>query len=421
MKEPNYKSIVPENSFIGQYLSHCEAMETAQAYDFWCALWLLSVAVRRSIYVDRPGIPVFLNLYAILVAESGITRKSTAIGVAEKIARRLYEHDPSLLFIQGRVTPREINEQLYEQNKKFKQSHCAIVISELAVGLGVERSTQTLPVLLTDVYDCPATRTAGYIKAGEAITHNDVFVSLLSASTPSWLYKSVNPNVIAGGFTSRCMFIVSSAPKQRIAWATSSTDKTEIILAKLQEIQSAARGYKTINITDGAKKTYSSWYARIKPVDDPFLSSFQGREADHVLRIAAFLCLNDNTYVIQTRHINSALSVVGYIRQSSHALFSEIPEQTRWVSGWNRLRDALLIAGQTGLPRSKLYLTVRTYLDNDEFSALIDVLHEIEAIQLFRVTQPRGRPSEIIRGTKNLTATKTNLRLVERLSSTQLT
>ena len=58
------------------YMSY---VETAESYDFWCAVWAIGDACGRRVYVDRPNIPVYLNWYIILAAESGSTRKSTAI------------------------------------------------------------------------------------------------------------------------------------------------------------------------------------------------------------------------------------------------------------------------------------------------------------------------------------------------------
>jgi len=64
-----------------------EYVETAQAYDFWCALWAIGVGVTRDVYVDRPNAAVYLNWYIILAADSGITRKSTAINSISNLVK----------------------------------------------------------------------------------------------------------------------------------------------------------------------------------------------------------------------------------------------------------------------------------------------------------------------------------------------
>ena len=76
----NYRKLVSSDSFIGQYMEYMSYVETAESYDFWCALWAIGTGVGRDVYVDRPNSPVYLNWYIILAAEAGTTRKSTAIG-----------------------------------------------------------------------------------------------------------------------------------------------------------------------------------------------------------------------------------------------------------------------------------------------------------------------------------------------------
>jgi hypothetical protein len=109
----NYKNIAKPDTFIGQFMQYCEGSETPYAYDFWTALWLLSVCLGRDIVVDRPGAPVFLNIYAILVAESGVTRKSTAVRRVVDFARELT--DERNLLIESKITPEKLEYDLAMQ------------------------------------------------------------------------------------------------------------------------------------------------------------------------------------------------------------------------------------------------------------------------------------------------------------------
>ena len=83
----NYKKLVPPNSFIGQYMEYMSYVETAESYDFWCAVWAIGDTCGRNTYVSRPNTPVYLNWYLILAAESGSTRKSTAIATIAGVVK----------------------------------------------------------------------------------------------------------------------------------------------------------------------------------------------------------------------------------------------------------------------------------------------------------------------------------------------
>jgi hypothetical protein len=69
------------------------------------------------------------------------------------------------------------------------------------------------------------------------------------------------------------------------------------------------------------------------------------------------------------------------------------------------------------IPRHRLYLKCRTHLDNIEFAALIEVLHELGAIQRFEYREGgRGRPTDYIRGTETLLARGVGDRVLERFA-----
>src|SRR5258708_5404574 len=101
----SYSKLVPADSFLGQYMEHMQEQETPQAYDFFCGLWLMSLAMRGCV-VNRPRAPVHMNMYCILAAESGTTRKSSAVRAATKIAREFLGDDAIL--IEAKTTPEQL-------------------------------------------------------------------------------------------------------------------------------------------------------------------------------------------------------------------------------------------------------------------------------------------------------------------------
>ena len=144
----NYKKLVHEDSFIGRYMDYMSYVETAESYDFWCAVWAIGDACGRGVYVDRPNIPVYLNWYIILAAESGSTRKSTAItaiaGVVENIRRPL---------LTGKTSPESLDLLLHEQSRSSGGASVSFAVSELVTTLGKEGYMASMPGLLTDLYD----------------------------------------------------------------------------------------------------------------------------------------------------------------------------------------------------------------------------------------------------------------------------
>ena len=396
----DYNRLVPHDSFMGRYLSYMANQETAYAYDWWCGLWCISSAIARRSYVNRPRAPVYLNLYLILVGDSGVARKTASVSVARRVVHNLLSTVSDLALLDDKVTPEKLDELLHNATEQHGNAQLCIAVPELAVFLGTERYIAHMPTLLTDLYDCPAQRFGGgTITRGSVIQHN-VWINLLSASTPIWLLKTVNPNVVEGGFTSRCYFIVANEPKRQIPWPE---DSDPLLFKDLCEdariIAAEATKHPTIGITDGGRKHFTDWYAARPRSIDPFKQSFESREDAHVLRIAALLCVNDGSWSIDAPHVECAITLLAGVKHTSGTIFETAEAKSKFAQGLDILRTYLITQGMDPLPRSRLYIKCRHQMSFLEFQSLIDVLDEMGAIQRFELKQARGRPTEYIRGT----------------------
>lgn len=402
-----YDRLVPENSFIGRYLRYMRRTETAYAYDWWCSLWALAGACGRDTYVARPRAPVYLNMYLILIGDSGVPRKTTSVITAGNLARDLYRSDDSIGYIDAKTTTERLDLILHERTLEHASAQLAIAIPELAVFMGTEHYVANMPTLLTDLYDCPTFRHGGgTIARGEAIQRN-VWLSLISASTPVWLLKTVNPNVVEGGFTSRCIFVIANKPKQSIPWPEEgeSAQERAMLLSDLKEIRSAARIQGGINLTIEAMAFFRHWYNSRPRANDPYRQSFEAREDAHVLRVAALLSINDQTWLIKHAHIAKAVALVASVKEGSSLIFEGAETRTKFASALDTIRATLISAGMDPVPRSVLSRKLRHWLAYEEASMLLEVMHEVGAVQRFtHRTGERGRPVEYFRGTNILLA-----------------
>ena len=320
--------------------------------------------------------------------------------------------------MDSKVTPEMLDEMLHQRTLDTSSAQLCIAIPELAVFLGIESYTVAMPTLLTDLYDCPTYRHGGgTLIRGECIQRN-VWVSVLSASTPIWLLKSVNPRVVEGGFTSRCLFIVSNTPKRSIPWPDPDVvDLVPQLQDRLRAIRDRAEKQQGITLSRDALDHFSKWYGNRMHAVDPFLQSFEAREDAHVLRVAALLSANDSTWFINEDHIDTAIQLVDDVKQSSGHIFENAESATKLAMGLDIIRAMLISTGMDPIPRHKLFLKARIRLDQIEFSSLLEVLHEVGAIQRFTVAPDgRGRPTEYIRGTNLLLSTGLGETVLERFN-----
>lgn len=392
------------DTFIGTYLRSNEQSETPEIYDFWCAVWSIGNIIGRRTHVNRPRAPVFLNWYVVLVAESGITRKSTAVRTATELVRSNKPHYADI--IEGKTTPEKLEITLGLQTLSQSQAHGIISISELVTFMGRDRATMAMPGLLTDLYDSPLQRNAGGTVSGGGITMRNVFVSLLTASTPAWLQTSINPDVIAGGFTSRCIFVVSDRPKGRIAWPTITEGGVDELKAHIIRMQERLLAYPTIELSASALQTFTRWYNNRQLHDDLYRTSFESREDAHVLRLAACLSINDGTFVIESEHIKIATEVISDAKLSGYQLFSEHrQEHDRLERGIDHLRAVLVSSGMAGISMADLSLRMARYLRGQELRTTLRIMHELALVSRFELrSNGAGRPKTVWRAAPAITA-----------------
>jgi hypothetical protein len=402
-----FKAAIREGTFLDRYMQHMSALETPLAYDFWCGMWLISAAVGRQCYVARPKAPVRLNLYAVLCADAGTTRKSTSVSHAETIL-----HASGIATQYTLYTSSTSPEAFVQRLAKEDVANAAIVVSELVTFLGRETYSMGMPGVLTDLYDCPASRII--TRANETFTLSNVYVTFLSASTPAWLVRAINPDVIEGGFTSRCLFIVANEPKQRVAWPQED-DNADVAVhevgralaniaegaAKCSELGGANGG--AIHITPTAKAAFTKWYEQRQLADqhDPFLSSFEAREDHHVLRVAALLSANEGSFMINAHHIGHAIKIVKLHKGQAARVFGGGKLHHKLVVGIDKLRDYIYKGGVHGVSKTAIIYQVRHFMKAAELDFALAIMHELGMINVYEIPTG-GRQQNVYRGTNRL-------------------
>lgn len=395
----SYAEFNRPDDFIGEYMATMEGQETARAYDFWCAAWLLSIAIGRGCIVDRPRAPVHLNLYAILTADSGVTRKSSAIRYAALIAKDFAAKvKPQMVLVDGPMSMEAFTETMALATEHYGASHVGLVVSELATSLGRGASVAGLPVLLTDLYDCPDSRVGATLSRGSWELKN-VYLSFLSASTPSWLIRAVSPDVIEGGFTSRTLFIHSERRKRPIPWPTkggNENDDRKYFVDYLLRVRERADVRGAIGLDDGAREAFSQWYVKRKSRSDAYRASFASREDAHVLRLAAILSVSRDKWLVEEVDIRKAVRIIEGVREDGAGLFSTIPDDPNQsvLNSIDKVRRLLLDAGVNGIKQKDM-----TTKCGGSVLPILEVMHELRMVDKFEVRLV-GRPSTWWRATR---------------------
>ena len=197
-----------------------------------------------------------------------------------------------------------------------------------------------------------------------------MYVSFLSASTPSWLNRSVNADVIEGGFTSRCIFVVSGRRKRAVAWPSEADARTtdaqvEQLVNRLVEIRRKARHIRSIGISDGGLKTFARWYEQRPESSDAFRGSFESREDAHVLRLAACLAANQDGWRIHSNHIQTSIRLISDAKEAGASIFQGTGVIAKEAQATERLINILIEASTRGLYEPEINNKMRHIVNAD--------------------------------------------------------
>ena len=309
---------------IPAYMRYTAKSEPPDSYHLWSFLAMVASVARRNVWIDMGFGKIYCNVYVVLIGPAGKCRKTTAI----KLAKGVVTGIPDVNFSADSTTRQSLSQTLKElettvtiptEDGKEYYTHCSMTIlsKELSVFLG-EKNLDLL-AFLTDVYDCPSTWVYRTKNQGEDVLQN-VWVSLLGASTPDWLVGALGDSAIGGGFTSRVIFVVEQDVRHKVfRYELTEEERAlgEDIRADLGHV-ALARG--PFSMTEGAAELCAAWYEQVD--NNPLLKDrrFTGyitRKHMHLLKVAMLISLcESNALVIKEDHIARALDYLDAIEPS---------------------------------------------------------------------------------------------------------
>lgn len=394
----NFYNFIKPRTFIYEYMKYCENLETPKDFDFWGAVWIISLILNRHLVINRPNAPLFPNFYITLIADSGECRKSTAINCANDVLSQIIDEKDKINIMTSTTSTARFNYILTKASLEDKKCTIGINCSEFITFY----KNKNIIECFTDLYDCPTERIGyGTFTNGE-INIRNVFVSSFAASTPNYYFKAITKEEIEGGFTSRNIIIPAEAGKRRIAWSESigSTSGSVIIGREIKKF--VANSQIQFNLSAKAIQRYSQWYLRRRKSNDLYTRTFEAREQDFVLKLAAILAVNDKVFEISEEHIQNAIKVIQNVKKKAQKFFNSelyVEEIDTYTKTVERIRDIIHSKGSNGIQHRELYLRVHNSCTSDEYNYIINMMHELGMIEKL---QPYKSKAVIYRETKNL-------------------
>ena len=274
--------------------------------------------------------PIYPNMYVVLVGPSGKCRKGTAMGPGMRFIREM-----GLKIAAESITREALIRELKQSNDTqvdvktgdmFLHASLTIYSQELTVFLGY--NNQALMADLTDWYDCRDTWTYRTKNMGtdEII---GVWVNLIGATTPELLQTTLPRDAIGGGLTSRIIFVFEYN-KSKVTPADFQTKEErelqKTLLADLEKICIMSGEFKC---TERFIEKYTQWYLAYSmgkpPFDDYRFAGYLERRPTHLRKICMILSASRSSeMVIDEVDFDRALEILEMTEKKMPYTFSGV-------------------------------------------------------------------------------------------------
>ena len=337
-------------NWLKGYEEYTDGTESPKMFHLWVGLGTIAAAAQRKIYMDTGFYQVHTNMYIILVAPPGRSRKSTALRLGKGLLKRVSDFGQQAHFSTQASSVAALVKQFLEINNKDHQSLTAFS-SELGSLLGVKSVEMT--DFLVDIYDCEPdwdkqTVSRGLEKIGAP------WFTLLAGTTPQWMGDNLSKTAVEGGFVSRSIFIFNDT-RMRVAFPDMTSEQRKIQKDLAHDLAEIAQKKGVFTFSPDARKFYEEWYEDPKRSDetkDYRVSGYYERKHTHVLKVAMALSLAQNdSLVLQVADIQTALDLLKMIEPGMQRAFSGVGKNI-FSTDIDRIKE--LVIGAKRIPYKQI-------------------------------------------------------------------
>lgn len=379
--------------WIRSYIEYVQFQESPPIFHLWSAISVIAATLNRQTYMDMFYFKPYTNQYIILIAESAMSRKSTAVNTALHIFNSAF---PKQHIASKKVTIESFIKTLGDKSKKTGEASIYLYSTELSVLIGDKINTALLN-RLTELYDCPdfwdnETKTAGIDNL------KNVCINFIACTTPKDLCRM--PEImISGGFGARALFIVSSQRGKPECDPKSKVQNNPLILTIKENLIHDLKLIKKIKgeytFSRESKKFYEMVYNKNfhRKIVDERLHPFQGRLGEHILSIAIILeSAKTDSLIISFESMQESVLLLKQVER-------DMPEGLNYIdSGGNTIAKSMkrclhLIVEYSKkkgrIPHTILLQQMGRRTNAQQLMAIIEHLKEEERIEEIKVERQK--------------------------------
>lgn len=313
---------------LNDYLLYTSTQESPKCYHTWVAFSLVAACLERNVWLDRGFYKVFPNLYTMIIGDSAVYKKSTAVEMGTDLLEELT--DKPVMF-EGQITIPSLIQDIAAEKKDMvtgkyvPNSRVFIIAPELALFLRDELQAREIIYFLTDFYTGKTKPWKKRTVTGKPADIISPCINFIGCSTAEWLAKGLCIEDFGGGFMGRCLFIVPTEPPKRIAHPI-VTEEQKAARGRVMAMLAHARTLRgEYQLTDSAEAFYDNWYTHQPTVSaSDRLRGYYERKATNVLKLALIKAVMDDLMIVDKPEVQWALDMLNSLEPSMGQAFQFI-------------------------------------------------------------------------------------------------
>ena len=310
-------------NFLTELLKVTKIVESPTSYLEWAGYATVAAVMRHRLYIDFPSrrTKVTPNIYVLLVGDSGATRKSTPLKIANFLLKRV----GNTKLIEGRASIQGVLKELAgkkREGKRILEGAAAMLYSEeFAAFLVKDPSTTSI---LTDIYDYKDTHEI-LLKSEDTLKLENVCITLLSATNAAFLQDMFTKTDLYGGLVGRTIFVIEERARHKnlgLHDDTSEKDWDPLIhhLIKLSQMEGP------VVISEQANEYLEQWYNDTDFSWRESKTGYEHRAHTHVMKMALIFaaCEEGFNKEINLSHCERAVELINSYRKNYHQLVATV-------------------------------------------------------------------------------------------------
>lgn len=384
---------VADKGFLRSYVDNCRnTTDAPPEYHIAVGLSILGAAMGNSVRIRAyGGLTVFPNLWMLLIAPSGLMRKSTAL----YIGKNLLQDSVPMRVLPDDWTPEKLIDVLTENPAGL------LVVSEftrLLEQFNKEYMGGAMQ-MLTELHDNPSRWVKERTKTKKKIIEEPA-VSLLGATTLDWLQESVQAKDLRGGFLARFLFLPATDRGQPVKLQSAS--RHAVWLAQKDHLVNVAELRGEANYDD-VFDVYEDWLgpyqmgAEMKMRGDDRHADLIGlysRSGVTALRLAMIFQASRRPQLrVTPEAMKDATTFLEYVHQATSRVAMGFTDS--WV-GSQRQKVLQLVEAHGEMKKSELLRKLQ-HLKVQQLDSILTTLLQAKMLRKETKDSEGGRRAEVFR------------------------